>query len=124
MIKLFINVWPDKYTVNQQEFTEEYVKSLLSSTEVETTMAFDSNDAVSMMFLDQADNLQEFMQTHGLIGRVGIVYNLAHNYPGWSLFVETDSIKGSINLLVSKFFRWERVESQSFLSFDEILGMQ
>lgn len=124
MIKIFTNVWPNKYLRPRQEFSEEFVNKLMTHTNVETTDAFASNDAVSLILLDQADEMQEFMQLHNLNGRVGMIYNLSHTYPGWSLVVDTDSGRGSINLLVSKFFRWDRIESQSILSFDEILEMQ
>lgn len=123
MIKIFTNIWPEKYVTTKQEFSEDYVKKLLQCTEVETTDAFDSNDVFSLIFLDQASDVQEFMQQHGLNGRVGLVYNLSHNYPGWTLLVETGYVKGSINTLISKFFRWERIESQSILSFDEVIEM-
>ncbi len=68
--------------------------------------------------------MQDFMETHGLNGRVGLIYNLSYTYPGWTLIIETDTSKGSINMLVRKFFRWDRIESQSVPSFDEILEMQ
>lgn len=123
MIKIFTNIWPEKYVITKQEFSEDYVKKLLQCTEVEITDAFDSNDVVSLIFLDQASNVHEFMQQHGLNGRVGLVYNLSHYYPGWTLLVETGYVKGSINTLISKFFRWERIESQSILSFDEVIEM-
>lgn len=123
MIKIFTNIWPEKYVTTKQEFSEDYVKKLLQCTEVETTDAFDSNDVFSLIFLDQASDVQEFMQQHGLNGRVGLVYNLSHYYPGWTLLVETGYVKGSINTLISKFFRWERIESQSILSFDEVIEM-
>lgn len=124
MIKIFTNVWPNKYLKTRQEFSEEFVNKLMTHTNVETTDAFAPNDAVSLILLDQADEMQEFMQLHDLNGRIGLIYNLSHAYPWWSLIVDTDSGKGSINLLVSKFFRWDRIESQSILSFDEILEMQ
>lgn len=123
MIKIFSNVWPEKYVNTKQEFTEEYVKKLLECSDVELTDVFDSNDAFSLILLDQASDMQEFMQQHGLNARVGLAHNLSHYYPGWTLIVETGYVKGSINTLVSKFFRWERIESQSILSFDEIIEM-
>lgn len=123
MIKIFTNVWPNKYLRTRQEFSEEFVNKLITHTNVETTDAFDSNDGVSLMLLDQADEMQEFMQLHNLNGRIGLIYNLSHAYPWWSLVVDADSGRGSINLLVSKFFRWDRAESQSILSFDEIMKM-
>ena len=124
MIKIFTNVWPNKYLKTRQEFSEEFVNKLMTHTNVETTDAFAPNDAVSLLLLDQADEMQEFMQLHNLNGRVGWIFYLSLAYPWWSLIVDTDSGKGSINLLVSKFFRWDRIESQSILSFDEILEMQ
>lgn len=123
MIKIFSNVWPEKYVTTKQEFTEDYIKKLLECSDVELTDTFDSNDVVSLILLGQASDMLEFMQQHGLYGRVGLVYNLSHYYPGWTLVVETGYVKGSINTLVSKFFCWERIESQSILSFDEILEM-
>lgn len=123
MIKIYTNVWPNKYVRTRQEFSEEYVKKLLECSDVELTDAFDSNDAISLILLDQASDMQEFMQQHGLYGRVGLVSNLSHYYPGWTLIVETNYVKGSINPLVSKFFHWERIESQSILSFDEVIEM-
>lgn len=123
MIKIFTNVWPEKYITIKQEFSEEYIKKLIECTDVEITDTFNSNDVVSLILLDQATNMQEFMRQHGLNGRVGLVYNLSHYYPGWTLLVETRYVKGSINTLVSKFFRWERIESQSILSFDEVIEM-
>lgn len=123
MIKIFSNVWPEKYVTTKQEFSEEYVKKLIEYSDVETTDAFDSNNVVSLILFDQASDMQEFMQQHGLNGRVGLVYNLSYHYPGWTLIVETGHVKGSINTIVSNFFRWERIESQSILSFDEILEM-
>lgn len=124
MIKIFTNVWPNKYTRVNQEFSEEYLNKLLANTDVETTMAFDTNCVISLILLDQANDMQDFMEMHNLNGRVGIIYNLSYAYPGWTLIIETDTSKGSINMLVSKFFRWDRIESQSVLSFDEILEMQ
>lgn len=123
MIKIFSNVWPEKYVTTKQDFTEDYVKKLLECTDVELTDTFDSNDVASLILLDQASDMQKFMQQHGLNGRVGLVYNLSRYYPGWTLIVETGYVKGSINPLVSKFFRWERIESQNILSFDEIIEM-
>lgn len=124
MIKIFSNVWPEKNVTTNMEFSEEYVNKLLECSDVETTDAFDSNDVVSLILLDQASDMHEIMQQHCLNGRVGLACNLSHYYPGWTLIVETAYVKGSINTLVSKFFRWERIESQSILSFDEILEMQ
>lgn len=124
MIKIFSNVWPEKNVTTNMEFSEEYVNKLLECSDVETTDAFDSNDVVSLILLDQASDMHKFMQQHCLNGRVGLACNLSHYYPSWTLIVETAYVKGSINTLVSKFFRWERIESQSILSFDEILEMQ
>lgn len=124
MIKIFTTVWPHKYLRPKQEFSKEFVNKLIANTDVETTTAFDSNDAIGLILLDQADSMQEFMRLNGLNGRVGLIYNLSYPYPGWTLIVETDIVRGSNNLLVSKFFRWDRIESQSILSFDEILDMQ
>ncbi len=123
MNKIFTNVWPEKYVRATQEFSEEYIKKLLKYTDVELTDAFNSNNVVSLILLDQASDMQEFMQQHGINGRVGLAHNLSYYYPGWTLIVEADYVKGSINPLVSKFFRWERIESQSILSFDEIMEM-
>lgn len=124
MIKVFTNVWPNQYTKVTQEFSVEYINKLIDNTDIETTMAFDTNDPISLILLDQADEMQEFMQMHNLNGRVGLIYNLSYAYPGWTLIIETDTTRGSINMLVSKFFRWDRIESQSVLSFDEILEIQ
>lgn len=52
MIKIFSNVWPEKYVTTKHEFSEEYVKKLIECTDVETTDAFDSNDVVSLILLD------------------------------------------------------------------------
>lgn len=123
MIKIFSNIWPERYIITRQEFSEEHVKKLIEYSDVETTDTFDSTDVVSLIFLDQASNMQEFMRQHGLYGRIGLIYNLSRYYASWTLVVETGYVKGSINTLVSKFFRWERIESQSILSFDEILEM-
>lgn len=124
MIKIFANVWPNKYTRVCREFSEEYINKLLTYTDVETTMAFDTNCVISLILLDQANDMQDFMEMHNLNGRVGLIDSLSYIYPGWTLVIETDTTRGSINMLVSKFFRWDRIESQSVLSFDEILEMQ
>lgn len=124
MIKIFTNVWPNQYTKVTQEFSVEYINKLIDNTDIETTMAFDTNDPISLILLDQADEMQEFMLMHNLNGRVGIIYNLSYAYPGWTLIIKTDTTRDSINMLVSKFFRWDRIESQSVLSFDEILEIQ
>lgn len=29
MIKIFTNIWPEKYVITKQEFSEDYVKKLL-----------------------------------------------------------------------------------------------
>ncbi len=124
MIKIFSDVWPEKYVTTKQEFSEEYVKKLLKYSDVETTDVFDSNDVVSLILLDQASDMQEFMEQYGFNGRVGLIHNLSRYYPSWTLLIETGYVKGTINTLVSKFFRWDRIESQTILSFDEILEMQ
>lgn len=120
-MKLFINVWPEKTLALTSEFTEEYVKELIKLTDVETSIAFDADDAISLLVLNAADKLLECFREHDIDGQVGIIFNYSRNYPGWLLIVETDNLKGSINPLVAKFFNWERIESQSILSFNEFL---
>lgn len=36
MIKIFTNVWPNKYPKTRQEFSEEFVNKLMTHTNVET----------------------------------------------------------------------------------------
>lgn len=85
MIKIFTNVWTNKYTRVSQEFSEEYINKLLANTDVETTMAFDTNCVISLILLDQANDMQDFMEMHNLNGRVGIIYNLSYAYLGGPL---------------------------------------
>lgn len=120
MIKLFINVWPQESKTTASDFTKEYVDKLLKLTDVETTIAFDDNDSMSLIVLDAADNLLDSFQMHNLDARVGIVHDYSRNYPGWMLVVETENIQGSINPLVARFFNWERIETQNILSFNEL----
>ena len=91
-------------------------------TDVETSIAFDENDVTNLCVLNVADKLYECLREHDIEGRIGIIYNYSRNYLGWLLIVDTDNVKGSINPLVAKFFNWERIESQSILSFNELMG--
>lgn len=123
MIHLFINVWPTDLQVSLSDFTPEYVKKLVLFTDVATNLSFDNDDVVDLLVLEGANRLLTSMHDHGVQCRVGVTYDFSHNYPGWTLIVETDYVKDSINPLVSIFFRWERIESQSILSFDELIEM-
>ena len=58
MLKIFSDIWPDKCLTPKQKFTPDSISKLLDDTDVETTMAFDSNDAISLILLDQADEMQ------------------------------------------------------------------
>lgn len=120
MNKLFIDVRPERLLALTSKFTKDYVKQLIELTDVETSIAFDENDLTNLLVLNAADMLHECLREHDIDGRVGIIFNYSRNYPGWLLIVETDNIKGSINPLVAKFFNWERIESQSILSFNEL----
>ena len=42
----------------QTKIYPDSISKLLDDTDVETTMAFDSNDAISLILLDQADEMQ------------------------------------------------------------------
>lgn len=121
MINLFINVWPEVSHVRHSEFTLEYVKNLVLFTEVATNLSFDNDDVVDLLVLYAANNLLISLHDHGVQCCVGVTYDFSHNYPGWTLLVDTDYIGGKINPLVSKFFRWERTESQDLLSFNELM---
>lgn len=124
MIKLFIDVRLNNYMRSAKHFTEKFVSELVNMTNVKTSIVFDENDVVSLMLLDQADNMLEFMRMHRFEPDVELIYNLSPNYPGWLLLVDTCGVTGSINPIVSKFFRWNRIESQSLLTLDEFLEMQ
>lgn len=121
MTRLFLNVWPQGNKTKASDFTKEYVDKLLKLTDVETTIAFDDNDSMSLIVLDAADNLLESFQMHNIDARVGIVYDYSRNYPDWMLIVETENIRGSINPLVARFFNWEKIETQSILTFNELM---
>lgn len=121
MIKLFINVWPQGSKTKASDFTKEYVDKLLKLTSVDTNIAFDTNDTISLIVLDAADNLMESLEMHNVKARIGLIYNYKTNYPGWMLVVETENIQGSINPLVARFFNWERIETQNILSFNELM---
>lgn len=121
MIKIFINVSLQNYSVRVNEFTKEYIDKLINLTEVETNYEFDTSDVVSLMLLDQADRLTEFLRLHNIDGQIGLVFNHSKNYYGWSLLIKTDNVKDSINPIVSRFFSWDRIENQSILSFSELM---
>lgn len=106
-------------TAKVSDLSKEFVEKLLQQTSVETNIAFDANDTISLIVLDTADNLMESLEMHNVEARIGIVYNYKRNYPGWLLIVETENIQGSINPFVAKFFNWERIETQNILSFNE-----
>lgn len=120
MTKIFINVWPENYKVKVSEFDNEYVEFLLALTDVKTSPSFDPNDVVDLMLLDQAHRLQMFMWVHGVKSKVGLIFRPQRNYFGWNLIIDDDNKCGSINPLVSKFFCWDRMESQSILKFSEL----
>lgn len=123
MIHLFINVWPEYSHLRHSEFTPEYVKKLFLYTEVATNQSFDNDDVVDLLVLDAANNLLTSLHDHGVRCRVGVTYDFSHNYPGWTLLVDTDYTGGTINPLVSKFFRWERTEAQDIMSFNELMEL-
>lgn len=123
MKKIFIHVWPENVLATKALFTEEEVQKLLKLTDVAITDTFDASDAISIVLLNQADLLQESMIDHGIVSKVGLLFRRSPNYHGWNLIIETDAIKGSINPLVSNFFSWDRVESQSVMSFDELMEL-
>lgn len=123
MFKIFTNVWPVNYRAKAAEFIKQYIINLLTSTEVKTPASFDYRDVVGLMLLDQSDRLQESLQKHGVKNRIGLFFNTQPNYYGWTLIVESGKARGSINPLVSKFFQWEKAETQSILSFNEMLNM-
>lgn len=120
MTRIFINVWPENYKVKVSKFDNEYVEFLLALTEVKTSPSFDTNDVVDLMLLDQAHRLQMFMWIHGVKSNVGLIFRSQRNYYGWNLIIDDDNKCGSINPLVSKFFCWDRMESQSILKFNEL----
>ena len=122
MTKLFIDVWPQSHLLSTNEFTEDFIKKLLTLTDVETNIAYDEKDVISLVLLNAADNLKESMNLHEIDGNVGLIYNLSSNYSGWLLIVDAKNMKGSINPLVSKFFTWDRIESQNILTFDELMS--
>ncbi len=118
--KIFVNVWPVDYKVKVSYFTKEYVSFLLDFTQIQTSTSFDPNDVVDLMLLDQAHRLQMFMWIHRVKSRVGIIFRPQRNYFGWTLIIEDDNKCDSINPLVSKFFCWDRMETQSILKFEEL----
>ena len=120
MAKIFINVWPENCRVKVSEFTKEYVDFLLEFTQVKTSPSFDPNDVVDLMLLDQADRLQMLMRLHRIESKMGLLFNPQRNYFGWTLVIENDDACSFINPLVSKFFCWDRIESQNILKFDEL----
>lgn len=122
MIKLFIDARPHRHLLHCSDFTEESMKKLITLTDVETNIAFDDNDSISLAVLSAADLLLQYLNGHDLGARVGIIYDYSPNYPGWLLVVETSHIDGSMNPLVAKFFSWDRTENQQLLSFNEIMG--
>lgn len=121
MIHLFINVWPTDLQVSLSDFTPEYVKKLFLFTDVATNLSFDNDDVVDLLVLEGANRLLTSMHDHGVQCRVGVTYDFSHNYPGWTILVDADYVGGTINPLVSKFFRWEKTESQCILSFNELM---
>lgn len=123
MYKIFTNVWPVNYRVKVTEFTNQYINNLLAFTNVKTPASFDYRDVVNLMLLDQSDRLQESLKKHCVKNKIGLFFNPQRNYFGWTLIIESDNARSSINLLVSKFFQWDRVEAQNILSFKEMLNM-
>lgn len=121
MIKIFINVSLQNYSVRVNEFTKEYIDKLINLTKVETNYEFDTSDVVSLMLLDQADRLSEFLRMHNIDGQIGLIFNHSKNYYGWTLLIKTDNTKDTINPVVSRFFNWDRIENQSILSFSELM---
>lgn len=99
------------------------MKKLFLYTEVATNQSFDNDDVVDLLVLDAANNLLTSLHDHGVRCRVGVTYDFSHNYPGWTLLVDTDYVGGTINPLVSKFFHWERTEAQDILSFNELMEL-
>ncbi len=67
MIKIFTNIWPNKYTRVNQEFSEEYINKLFANTDIETTMAFDTNCVISLLLLDQATICKTLWRLMGLM---------------------------------------------------------
>lgn len=123
-MKLYIDVRPERTLAQMSEFNEEYVEKLLKFTEVETSIAFDENDTISLIVLNAVHKLLQCLREHGIDGRIGVIYNYSNNYPGWLLIVDTDNVRGSINPLVAQYFNWDRFESQSILTLDEIIENQ
>lgn len=121
MIKLFTNIWPERQLITTAEFTEDYVKKLLDLSRVETSILFDENKLFNLIMLSIATDLYDYLAEHNINSRVGIIENYSRNYPGWMLILEVDNIPGTINPLVAKYFNWDRIETQSILSFDELI---
>lgn len=120
MIKIYIDVKSEHPNLLKHDRTPEEIEELFTRSEVVTDDYFCKDD-YSLFILDTAKHLASELEMNGIQCRVGVAYDYHYNYPGWTLFVEVDYVKGSINPVVSKFFRWKRIETQSILSFGELL---
>lgn len=118
MLKFFVNSYFAGEKVSVREFNDNYIAKLLSS-DVYTDRNFDCNDIVCLLMLDSAVCLLEILRAHSIDARVALRYNYGCGYLGWLLVVETDN--RAITPIVSRFFSWNRIESQDVLSFEEII---
>lgn len=124
MIKLYINSWPNDRYLPPASQDPESVKRLLTSTDVETDMFFDPTDEVDIAFLNAADDLLHAFCMRNVNVKIGLRKNIAYNYnyPGHLLIIVLENVRGSINPIVSKFFSWDRTETQEILTFDELMS--
>lgn len=121
-MKVFVNVWPDKSKLKFDTFTETGARELLQTTNVKYDINFHPSDAIDIFLIASADSLLKDLERHNIQAKLGLKSRFSSNYPGFTMFIETEKEK-TILPFCARYFRWERVENQDILTIEELCGL-
>ena len=121
-MKIFVNVWPIKVNVPIEEFTLESTARLITGSDVRMDLNFNFKDPMDVSILKTANLMTQDFHNHRLMPKVGIKYRVSQNYPMYTLLVDEPKNEDSIDAFVAQYFRWDRIEKQNILSFEEFIN--
>lgn len=82
---------------------------------------FDPEDSVNAQMLIAASKLESELNDLKVWYRMGVYYSQCHQYYGWKLVFEITSKSSQVQPLISKYFNWDKIESQDRVDFNNLM---
>lgn len=120
MIYIFTGISPNRELLLAKDLTNEYVDTLVGSSDVVLDDKFDRDSAIDAATLDAADRLLKDFMAHHLSARIGLTRKFPYLSHEYRLVLELPKKISGMDSYVSRFMWFKRMEYQETLTFNEI----